>query len=421
MSKEYLKNNWRRLDNVSKIFSLYNKNNTNIFRYSVILKQDIDEIILKKALEMTLNQYKAFKVKIGTGLFWNYLELNSKESKVEKETEISCKHINFKKNNDYLFKVTYYKNKINLDIFHVLTDGTGAIVFLKSIIYNYLSLKYNIPFDKNKNEYKINYEDQYLENYNKDIKINTKFKQAYQIKGKANRKINNTYHYTINIKDIKKTCKKYDVTITEYLTAIYTYSLYKSMYNKKSNKEIIIEVPINLRNYYEADTLSNFFVCMHINSKILEKNLTTLTQIINQVHQEFQEKLNKDKVKAYLTRDVKIGMNIYIRLVPLFIKKLFIKFLGTFVSRSSTSILSNVGIIDIDDKYKKYIDNIFVLVMPSKAQKIKCTICSFDNNLNITLNSNIDDIEFQKIFFKTLNKEIKNIKIKSNNDISLVK
>jgi len=216
-------------------------------------------------------------------------------------------------------------------------------------------------------------------------------------------------------------CKKHEVSITEYLTALYTYALYLSIHNKKSNKEIIIEVPINLRNYYNVDTLSNFFVCMSINSKIIENRLTTFPKILNQVHQEFKEKLTEDKVKSYLTRDVKLGMNISIRLVPFFIKKLFINFLGTLVIKGSTSTLSNVGIIDIDNKYKKYIDNILILVMPGKFQKIKCTVCSFDEKVNITINSNINDIKFQKTFLKLLKKDIDNINIKSNNDINLIK
>lgn len=420
MKKEYLKNNWRKLDNVAKVFSLNNKNNTNIFRYSVILKQNIDKKILEKALEKTLDNYKAYKVRIGAGLFWNYLEYNSKKPIIEEESEIPCEHIDFKKNNDYLFKVTYYKKKINLDVFHVLTDGTGANLFFKSIIYNYLSLKHKISF-KEKQQSNISYKDQYLKNYNKHLKIESNLKNAFHILGKVNKKINNTYHYIVNIKEIKEVCKKYKVTITEYLTAVYIYSLYLCFNNKKSKKEIVIEVPINLRKYYQVDTLSNFFVCMCVNPKIIENNLTTFSQILNQVHKEFEQKLNEDKVKSYLTRDVKLGMNIYIRLVPLFIKKIFINFMGTLISNASTSTLSNVGIIDIDSKYKKYIDNVFVLVMPGDIQKIKCTICSFDNKLNITLNSNINDLKFQKIFFKLLKEEFNNIEIESNNDVSLIK
>lgn len=90
------------------------------------------------------------------------------------------------------------------------------------------------------------------------------------------------------------------------------------------------------------------------------------------------------------------------------------KFFGTLVSKSSTSTLSNVGVIDIDNKYKKYIDNILVSVTPGKVQKIKCTICLFDKNLNVTINSNIDDAVFEQEFLKLLNSQINSIKVKSN-------
>lgn len=420
MVKDYLKNKWRKLDNTAKIFSLDDKNNTNIFRFSAILYQDIDKDILKSAVEKSLDNYSIFKVKIGTGLFWNYLEFNSKEIIIKEEDEIPCEHIDFKKNNDYLFKITYYKKKINLDIFHVLTDGTGAIEFLKSIVYNYLSLKYNIPFNEDiKND--ISYQDQYLKCYNKELKINNDFKKAFQIPGKVSKEQNNTYHYIINVYDIKKVCKSYDVTITEYLTAVYIYSMYLAFYNKKSQKEIVITVPVNLRKYYDVNTLSNFFVCMNVNPKILEKNLTTFDEILKQVHIEFIEKLKADEIKSYLTRDVKLGRNIMIRLVPLFIKKMFIKFIGKLFSNSSTSTLSNVGIVDVDDKFKKYIDNILVLVMPGETQKIKCTICSFNEKLNVTINSNVDHGDFGDIFLKLLQSKIKNINLETNNDVKEIK
>lgn len=417
MKKEYLKKYWRKLDNTAKIFSLEGKKNANTFRYSVILKQNIDEKTLEEALKRSLNQYSAFKVKIGTGLFWNYLEFNSKEPIVKKEDQIPCAHIDFKKNNDYLFKITYYKKKINLDVFHVLTDGAGALKFLYSIIYNYLDLKHNISVDENISFDNTSSHDLYLKKYEKKVKKKRKSKKAYLFPEKANRNINNTYHYIIDMNEIKNVCKSYNVTITEYLTATYIYAIYSSIYNKNSNKEIVITVPINLRTYYQVDTLSNFFVCMNINPKILEKNLTTFDDVLDEVHKDFEKKLNKDKIKQYLANDVKLGTNIIIRLIPLFIKKLFIKYAINLFSKSTTSTLSNVGIISVDDKYKQYIDNIVALVMPGRIQKIKCTVCSFDNNLNVTINSNIDDMNFEQTFFKLLQKNIKNIKLESNNHV----
>jgi len=201
MKKDYFKHNWCKLDNVAKVFSMDDQNNTNIFRYSVILKQNINKSILKKAVNKSLETYKSYKVKIGSGLFWNYLEYNSKEPIITKEDEIPCQHINFKRNNNYLFKITYYKNKINLDIFHVLTDGGGAKKFLKSIIYNYLSLKHKLEYIENKDN--IGYQDQYLKNYDKSIKVKNDYKLAYQLPGKVNKNINNTYHYIIDLLKMK--------------------------------------------------------------------------------------------------------------------------------------------------------------------------------------------------------------------------
>lgn len=413
MKKSLSKQNWRKLDNTAKIFSLDDSENTNIFRYSVILKQNIDHEILSKALHHALKQYPAFQVKIGTGFFWNYLEWNPKAPIIQEEDEIPCQHINFKKNNDYLFKVTYYKNKINLDVFHVLTDGIGAIGFLKSIIGNYLDIQKSDSVKEVTENNLVRYQDQCLKNYDKTLKVKYNTKKAFALPGKVNKNINNTYHYILNIEEVKKVCKKYGVTITEYFTAMYIYAIYLS-FGKNSKKEIIITVPIDLRKYYKVDTLSNFFTCMNINPKIRKEKNETLDKILNQVHIEFQSNLEEDKVKSYLAKDVKLGMNIMIRLVPLFVKKLFIKFLGKLVNQSCTSTLSNVGTIHISDRYQDDIDNILALVIPGRTQKIKCTICSFENKLNVTMNSNIDDKEFENTFLNLLKNELDNIKLESN-------
>lgn len=414
MKKKFHKNSWRKLDNTAKIFSLDDKRNTNIFRYSVLLKENVDTNILKEALSLSLEDFPDFKVKIGMGFFWNYLEFNFKKPIIEKERQIPCQHFDFKRNNNYLFKVTYYKNKINIDMFHVLTDGTGANLFFKNLIYHYLGLKYNLPMNKKVVNNNSSSSDKYLKYYDDKYKMMYDFKPAYQIPGIANKRKNNTYHYIININELKKVCKGLNVTITEYLTAVYMYAIYLSLYNKKSNKEISITVPINLRKHFNDETMANFFTYMNVISDIKKKEDICFSELLKHIRNEFKEKLTNKKIKEYLARDVNLGMNLPIRLVPLFIKKLFIKFMGMLVSKSSTTTLSNVGIMQIDDEYKQFIDNILVMVMPGRIQKIKCTICSFNDKLNITINSNINDANFQKTFLGILKKDINKVQIESN-------
>ena len=129
------------------------------------------------------------------------------------------------------------------------------------------------------------------------------------------------------------------------------------------------------------------------------------------IHNDFRKKLTPDNLDRYLSRDVAMGTNLAVSFAPLFAKKLFMKYLGRLVSQSTTTTFSNLGIMNVDEPYKKYIENIFTIVNAGKFQKIKCTICTCENNLNITINSNLFDDKFEKEFYRLLKKYCGNIKL----------
>ena len=119
---------WRRLDNSAKIFPIASsKKYSSVFRLSAVLKEKINPKILKQSVNIVLKNLNSFKVKLKKGAFWYYFEENNKEVIIEEEKEYPCKYIDPNTNNDYLFKVTYFENKINIDIFHSLTDGNSRI------------------------------------------------------------------------------------------------------------------------------------------------------------------------------------------------------------------------------------------------------------------------------------------------------
>lgn len=400
---------WRKLDNTAKLFSMDGINNTSMFRLSAILKEDVDVLTLKKALDIVLHDYPGLKVKSSSGLFWNYLEYNYRKPKVNIEDGIPCKHINFRKNNNYLFKVSYYKNKINLDVYHVLTDGGGATFILKALIYRYLEIKYGIKHSKKKEN--ISFEDCTLKYFNRKYLTKKEKINSFKIDGKMSRR-NNTFHYILSVKEVKNIAKRYSVSVTVYLTAIYIYALYKSYYKEGSDKELNVIVPINLRNHFGEDTLANFFTYMNIVSDFNGRIDVSFEDVLQRVKVEFKNKYKKEKINEYLASDVNIGVNFPIRLVPLFIKKIFVRILANL--RTSTSILSNIGVVELEEKYTDYVENILILVMPNKIQKIKCSVCSYKDNLNVTVNSNINDLHFEKIFYELLFKNFKKLDIISN-------
>ena len=136
--------NLRNLDNTAKAFSLDEKKNSNTFRISGLLNEKVDPTILYKALLKSLEVYPFYKVKLKKGFFWLYFISNDNEILVKKEKHSDDKRITMEYNNKYLFRVNYNDNKINLDIYHLISDGKGASILFKEILANYFDLKYNL-------------------------------------------------------------------------------------------------------------------------------------------------------------------------------------------------------------------------------------------------------------------------------------
>ncbi len=135
------KKEWYRLDNAAKIYpSIVTSRTTTVFRISVTLTEFIDPHLLTKAANSLSERFPYYFVKIKSGLFWHYLEHNSAEISVMPETDDPCRMIVAKKNNHFLFRILYFKKRISLEVSHILTDGTGGIIFLNAIVNEYLSL-----------------------------------------------------------------------------------------------------------------------------------------------------------------------------------------------------------------------------------------------------------------------------------------
>ena len=84
-------------------------------------------------------------------------------------------------------------------------------------------------------------EDSYLKNYNKKSTTTDSNPRAYELKG---RKIRlgaiSAIHQIIDLEELKQESKKYEATVTQYLTAVLIYSIYKA------NKKQILNIRICL-------------------------------------------------------------------------------------------------------------------------------------------------------------------------------
>ena len=411
---------WRRLDNSAKIFPISaGKKYSTVFRLSALMKDNVNPKILEDAVNIALDKYKSFRVRMKDGFFWNYFEENNKRPIIEEEKDYPCKYIDPRKNNNYLFKVTYFEKKINIDIFHSLTDGGSGTIFFREIIYTYLELLYPDVFNENERQIrKIEYntEDSYIKNYDKKAKSNASTKKAYILKGnKIGLGAVSAIHLIIDLEKLKEECKKENATITQYLSAVLIYSIYKQNYLKtKSKKPIKLCIPVNLKKYFSSQTMSNFFSYITLEAEMRKDNLDTFEKILDFVKKDFKEKLTEEEILKTMSANVKIGNNPFIKIVPLAIKKTLVRLSYIEIRKYTSITFSNIGRIGIIGKYKDYIDCFFMLIAPEPVEKIKCSGCTFENKMTFTFTSILKDNSIEKEFYNFLKRKGIQIKIESN-------
>ena len=135
------KKNWYALDNAAKLYpAISNERRPNIFCFSCLLSENIDKEKLQQAVNIVLERTPIFKTKLKKGVFWYYLEENTKPFIIREEEPNFLKFFDFKQNNDYLFKIYYRANKLSIVSFHALSDGNGVLQVFKFLIIEYLLL-----------------------------------------------------------------------------------------------------------------------------------------------------------------------------------------------------------------------------------------------------------------------------------------
>lgn len=397
---------WYRLDNAAKIFPPnISKRDPKVFRFACELYDDVDKIVLQNALNKSLEEYPVFLSSLKRGLFWYYLETSSVTPIVTEEKNVVCDAID----KDLLFRVSYYRKRINLEVNHALTDGTGTLEFLKSLVSNYLIEKHNIKtkiiLDTNSiSEKETDSFDKYYDKNNK-IKF-SKSVRAYNLKGERypeNRlKI---IEGVVPTKKVIELSKKYNTTVTIFLTSILIKSIGEVMSLKQKRRPIVVTVPVNLRKYFKSSTVRNFFNTISVRYKMSGND--TLEQVIESIDKQFKEKLTKESLTKQMNSFALIENIFIVRLIPVFIKDIVLKHCYNQSLKEETIVLSNIGIIEMPQELQKYIKLFDVFASTTKTQ---ICMCSYLDNMSLSFTTHFVDSEIEKNFFKEL----------SNNDVEVL-
>lgn len=412
---------WDRLDNTAHLFPVIaGEDMSNVYRIFVILNEDVDKNMLQQALDIVLPKFDGFNVRLRQGVFWYYFEENGKPApKVRQEAAYPCRYIVQNRNRSYLFRVSFYKKRINLEVFHVLTDGMGGINFLKELTYQYLRIAHpgiaGQVGDQLSADTSLNLEDSFLKNYKKSHAKGYQTKKAYQLKGEKLRPGEfGVIHGTMGVAALKEVARRYGASINEYLVAAFIYSIYtECMHGMPGEQAIRAAVPVNLRPFFHSVTTKNFFVM--VSAEFLpQKEAYTFDEVLQTTQKSLRDQIKKEHLEELFSYNVSNEKNIVARAVPLFLKNLAMRFVYTKSALANTTTVTNIGNIGVEEVYRPYIEMFGAFLAMSKGQPMKGTICSYGDRLMFTFSSVLADASVQRGFFRRLTEDGLAVTIETN-------
>ena len=241
----------------------------------------------------------------------------------------------------------------------------------------------------------------YIKN-NLDFKINRR-KLGYKLKmTKKNTIKHDVIEMHLPLDKIKATSKKYNTTITVYLTAVYIKSIIENMKAKDLKRPIGITIPVDLRSIFPSKTIRNFFYTFLTSYKADDKEVK-LEDIIIEVSKQFKEELTKENLQKKLNSYMLLEKILVIRIVPNFIKDFALKFFAMNGKRGQTTVLSNLGIIKLPEEYEKYVSTFSAI---ASTEDLHLCVCSYKNDLVLNFSSHFVSKDIERAFLKELQKEI---------------
>ncbi len=412
---------YNKLDSAAKLYpSVTNKNNTSVFRISVVLNENIDANLLQIAVNMIFERFKLYFMRLKSGVFWNYFDYNTLHFTIEKESECPCNSILAADNKGYILKVLYYNNRISVEAFHSITDGSGVLEFTKSLVYYYLTIKHGAMPHENKvllydEKVKSNYEDSFLKYFKRFTKEDKQFIKkklnAFKMDGKKyKRKGNSVVVGLVSVNALKDYCKLKNCTITAFLSALLIKSIYDVKQKHSSdNKPIVIALPVNLRKTFKSDSLKNFFGLTHLSYTMSDS--TNLDDIIIDLSAQLIENTSEESLGAISKASVRRSLNIFSKNTPLVLKNIFLPyFFSALGEKKKTVPISNMGNVLMPQETYKYISHFEFILYPTKLTHISIGACSFNDKLALAFTRSIIDADLIRYFFMQL-KQITNTDI----------
>ncbi len=405
---------WVRLDNAAKIYpAARRKNWSNVFRQSATLFEDVDTAVLKSALDITVKRFPSIAARLRKGVFWYYLQQVEFAPEIREEYSYPLAYMSKEEMRQCAFRVIAYHDRIAVEFFHSLTDGTGALVFLKSLVAEYLEQKYNVAIpcengilDRRDLPTEEELEDCFPKNAGA-VPASRKDTDAWHMYGQPPKDgFLNLTCFKIPVKEALDMAHKYGASLTVFMSAVMMKALLnlqnEKQPNRKRQKRIKLLIPVNLRQLFPSNTLRNFamYTIPEIDPRLGE---FTFDEICNVIRHKMGAEITAKHMGCVIATNVNDEKNPLVRLIPLPIKNAVMKAIFDSVGEKKSCLtLSNLGQVNVPEAMAKYIKRFDFVLGVQAAAPYNCGMLSFGDTVYVNFIRNIKDAELERHFFAVL-------------------
>ncbi len=397
---------WYPLDSAAKVYPLsMTQDNMAVFRISACLKNPVEPVVLQVALLSTIKRFPVFATTVRKGLFWHYLDATRKRFALREETALPCKPLWISGKRSVAFRVLYHGNRVSLEAFHILTDGTGALMFLKALLGEYLRLRgKELQADDILRANQLPCEAEFQDDFSLADPADKAegFAQplAAQIGGKRSAKQPaQVLHVVMPAGDLRAVAKKHHTTVTGLMVSALFVAAAASLDRPAPSSSLQIQVPANMRSHYPSKTLRNF--SMYAMLRLRLEQIGDIEQVIPLVTEQLREGTSKKSLDRMMSMTNRLVQNPLIRFTPLGLKRLAFRVgYGIVGDRMQTTVLSNLGVVHTD--FEGEVDRMDVVLGCAKVNGTTCGLITYNDRAVLTLTKSTDDVRFEAALLAVL-------------------
>ena len=418
---------WVRLDNAAKIYPAARRRNwSNVFRQSVTLCEPVDKAVLKSALRVTIRRFPSIAARLSNGAFWYYLREVEHTPDILEEQSYPLVFMSDKEMRKCALRIIAHENRIAVEFFHSLTDGTGALIFLKSLVAEYLEQKHGITIpcehgvlDRRQHPTEDELEDSFLK-YTGKYPSGRRDTDAWRLSGTPEKDgFLRLTCFRIPVKDALTLAHDHGVSLTVFFSAALAEALINLQKEKVPNirrrKPVKVLIPVNLRNLFPSNTLRNFamYTIPEFDTRLGEYTFDEICKIIKA---KMDLEINQKHMGRVIATNVNDEKNTLLRLVPLPLKNLVMKTVfDTCGERKSCLSISNIGLVRLPEIMKPYIKRMDFILGVQAAAPYNCGMLSYDDTVYINFIRNICEPDLERHFFAVLQRFGLTVTVESNN------